>query len=570
MDEPSELSLREIHKYFVRNNYKVTNTQLVKYFRKFLTGNRVEDARKQFKTFVNILATIKNENNEKYLILRKKYYDEVPFDDTNMSLVSSSSMMSLPSSEYSESPVKNVQQLPPPAYRLPPRIGSQHASSSSSTSSLPTSPMHQFPSLPLQHQPLQQQHAPIPISMTTVGLPILEPQTRETYKECVNEFQQVMSDFMGTSNKVDVASRKNSFEQIIEEQAPSLPPRKKIDHRSLSRECSVENQPTSPSFEKDENKENVQSSIAPDNEENKSVSVREAMLKFNKFAAEEEAKVPSPISKLVKNKSEKIDETGSSESLTSHPKAKEWMISAARANYQELAKLGHEFPCLVRLQDPNTTALHWASKHGNLNCVKLIAGTFKCDPNIQTNGGYTSLHIAMQFGRNDVFEILCNVYKADRDILDWSGKKPLDYQKQLTSISALTFNKISKSRKKFSEKDQSNSFLRIGSLRIGNLLGNAKQSHHHHNNLIQRISMPQQPSTLTHKNTHFGSVDNLPEIMGPPKNNSVKKRKQKRDDYSFQTQSMPTTPNLENRHKSTDLDGSDSDTAYGFHDNWGA
>jgi len=41
MDEPSELSLREIHKYFVKNNYKVTNTQLVKYFRKFLTGSRV-------------------------------------------------------------------------------------------------------------------------------------------------------------------------------------------------------------------------------------------------------------------------------------------------------------------------------------------------------------------------------------------------------------------------------------------------------------------------------------------------------------------------------------------------
>lgn len=38
MDEPSELSLREIHAYFLRNNYKVTNTQLVKHFRKYLTG----------------------------------------------------------------------------------------------------------------------------------------------------------------------------------------------------------------------------------------------------------------------------------------------------------------------------------------------------------------------------------------------------------------------------------------------------------------------------------------------------------------------------------------------------
>lgn len=30
--------------------------------------------------------------------------------------------------------------------------------------------------------------------------------------------------------------------------------------------------------------------------------------------------------------------------------------------------------------------------------------------------------------------------EADRDVLDWSGKKPLDYQKQLTSVSASTFN----------------------------------------------------------------------------------------------------------------------------------
>lgn len=30
--------------------------------------------------------------------------------------------------------------------------------------------------------------------------------------------------------------------------------------------------------------------------------------------------------------------------------------------------------------------------------------------------------------------------EADRDIFDWSGKKPLDYQKQLTSISASTFS----------------------------------------------------------------------------------------------------------------------------------
>ncbi|KAL7047843.1 hypothetical protein ACKWTF_003120 [Chironomus riparius] len=176
----------------------------------------------------------------------------------------------------------------------------------------------------------------------------------------------------------------------------------------------------------------------------------------------------------------------------------------------------------------------------------------------------------MQCGRNDIFELLCNVYKADRDILDWSGKKPLDYQKQLTSISALSFSKI-KSRKKVSEKD---SFLRIGSLRIGNLLGHTK-GHHNNHNFIQRSSM-QPPSSLdikVHKN--YGSVDNvsLPHSieMGPPKH-SVKKRKQKREHNEHtmnQSQSMPTTPNLESRHK-RGSDESDSDSAYGFNDNWAA
>lgn len=40
----------------------------------------------------------------------------------------------------------------------------------------------------------------------------------------------------------------------------------------------------------------------------------------------------------------------SNESLITHPKAKEWLVSAARANYQELAKLSGEFPELAKMQ----------------------------------------------------------------------------------------------------------------------------------------------------------------------------------------------------------------------------
>lgn len=63
--------------------------------------------------------------------------------------------------------------------------------------------------------------------------------------------------------------------------------------------------------------------------------------------------------------------------------------------------------------------------------------------------------------------------------------------------------------------------------------------------------------------------------MGPPKSMAVKKRKQKRDyvDHHSQnhSQSMPTTPNLENRASHAaqvdDPEGSDSD--YGFSNRWG-
>lgn len=265
------------------------------------------------------MATIKTENNEKFLILRRKYYDEVPSEDmatSNMGSTSSTSLMSLPT-DISDSPIRRA----PPVYRAPPQVDNFSYFPPPVMSSQPSVPLPQviqMPVMPANSAHSLQQH--VPPSMTTIGLPILEPQTKEQYKECVNEFHHVMTNFMesrGGGNgieKVDVASRKNSFEQIIEEQAsqsPSLPPRKnRIDQRSISRENSIEPQQ---SFDnnREENKENNQNIMTPqtaaDTEENK-LSVKEAMLKFNRFASEEEAEklIPSPLSKPVKSKTEKV------------------------------------------------------------------------------------------------------------------------------------------------------------------------------------------------------------------------------------------------------------------------
>ncbi|XP_046828528.1 uncharacterized protein LOC124428484 isoform X6 [Vespa crabro] len=108
MATPSELSLDEIRKYLLENGGTARNHDVVKYFKKFLTDpeTRVE-ARNRFKEYVNTLATIKNEEGEKYLVLKKKYRQ------TSLDLTCSEQVNSAEGSP--NSPLRE-----PPPYRSPP------------------------------------------------------------------------------------------------------------------------------------------------------------------------------------------------------------------------------------------------------------------------------------------------------------------------------------------------------------------------------------------------------------------------------------------------------------------
>ncbi|KAG8297795.1 hypothetical protein J6590_026952 [Homalodisca vitripennis] len=54
--------------------------------------------------------------------------------------------------------------------------------------------------------------------------------------------------------------------------------------------------------------------------------------------------------------------------------------------------------------------------------------------------GYTALHLAMQYGHEDIFNLLKDVYGANPAIRDWSGRKPRQYlTNKDTSVSADTF-----------------------------------------------------------------------------------------------------------------------------------
>nr|XP_041631182.1 ankyrin repeat domain-containing protein SOWAHC isoform X2 [Drosophila kikkawai] len=443
MELPKELSVAEIRNYMLANDCKVTNHALVKHFKKFLTHPQTQnEARKRFKTYVTLLSTIKNENNQKFLILRKKYVNECPSDEVAERAVAAASSAPEPSSPGGASLNFDSPMRQPPPYKNPPMV---------------TSPPVSAPA-----------PAPPPPVPAATGVTV-NKEHQESYKDCVNEFTAAITridprrlERQESTKAVEPepipqqATRSNSIDE-------ALANKENIPRFSFSSGASTDSSSNEKPELADETKPEGGGGGTGEAAENP-MSVKEATRKFNRMASEEEAKIISPPAKKKPEK-QLIEEKDSPEVTLSHPKAKEWIVSMAKANYQELAKMASEFPELVKLQCPATyTALHWAAKHGNEDVVKLIAGTYKADVNARTNGGYTPLHLATQFGRDNIFELLWNVYKANRDIMDYSGNKPLDYSRQRPSVSASTCSKIKARKKHAIEKDLG--FLRIGSLNV--------------------------------------------------------------------------------------------------------
>ncbi|XP_047367911.1 ankyrin repeat domain-containing protein SOWAHC isoform X5 [Vespa velutina] len=485
MATPSELSLDEIRKYLLENGGTARNHDVVKYFKKFLTDpeTRVE-ARNRFKEYVNTLATIKNEEGEKYLVLKKKYRQ------TSLDLTCSEQVNLAEGSP--NSPLRE-----PPPYRSPP------------------------------------------------AAPLSPSSNNHNNQEvnCENEPRRNFDSDLETT-------KKNNFNEVGSSSAssPPVPPRRK-----------------------------GQDKVRMDNKEN---------VDRNKTGTDG----------VVKGADE---EDSASVAWQLDGKSREWLVKAAQGDYHELAKLAAEEPRLTGLKDPTSvyTALHWAAKHGDENIVKMIAGTYRDyikDVNVTTNGGYTPLHIAMQFDHENVFNLLVQVYGANQEIRDYSGKKARQYLvSQEAAVSQDTFRKI-KARKKHAEKDLG--FLRIGSLNVrvkrtteafSQFLGVATSSSNSNNN-----------NEKIHKS--WGSADNVQKldqkVMPPPKYAPVKKRRSRRtQDFSRgqqqQAASQPNTPVLQGkatnrqnqignrRPTSTSSvnsaiptnqqnNDSDSDTACGFDSAW--
>ncbi|KAI8115612.1 Ankyrin repeat domain-containing protein SOWAHB [Lucilia cuprina] len=292
MEGPKELSLSEIRKYMLDNGCKVTNHALVKHFKRFLTHPETQnEARKEFKTYVNILATIKNENNQKYLILRKKYLNECPSEDVvqravsqagdSDSVPSSPGGVSLTSDAVASSPYRQ-----PPPYKPPPEVSS----------------------------PLTK------VSQTPVATGVaVHTENVENYRDCVNEFTTAMS-------RIDP---KRLERQSSENEPPTPTPQGEDNKRKELEEKANREKSVSRANSVDEsggNKENIprfsfssgssatstdgsgEKSSGPDVDTENPISVKEATRKFNRMASEEEAKIISPPSKKKPEKQQQLQQ----------------------------------------------------------------------------------------------------------------------------------------------------------------------------------------------------------------------------------------------------------------------
>ncbi|XP_032666378.1 ankyrin repeat domain-containing protein SOWAHB isoform X2 [Odontomachus brunneus] len=549
MASPSELSLEEIRNYLLENGGTARNHDLVKHFKRFLTDpeTRVE-ARNRFKEYVNTLATIKNEEGEKYLVLKKKYR-QVSLGDLS----------------------------------LPQQVGSPP---SITTPDLPVSPLREPP--PYRPPP------PAPLSPTVNNSQVSLEEDRTTTISEHGEIRRNDNSEYGATDNSELGTPVSS---------PPVPPRRKSqDKLKLENKENIEK--NMKGFSEAVIKEDEATVTNPGSAEQ--LSVRERMQRFNRMASETDlpSRPSGGTTTPTKKRTEKGADEDDSASVASQldGKSREWLVRAAQGDYQALAKLATEEPRLTRLkaQDPTSgyTALHWGAKHGDENIVKLIAGTYKDyikSVNETTNGGYTPLHIAMQFDHENIFNLLVQVYGANQDVRDHSGKKARQYLvSQEAAVSQDTFRKI-KARKKHAEKD-------LGFLRIGSLNVRVKRTTEAFSQFLGVATSSSSSNTAGSNNEKihksWGSADNVQldqKMMPPPKYAPIKKRRSRRaQDFGpsrgQQAASQPTTPLLQGkvnrpnnqavqrRPTSTtsvnsvvsnvQQNDSDSDTACGFDSAW--
>ncbi|GAB1597464.1 ankyrin repeat domain-containing protein SOWAHB-like isoform X1 [Argonauta hians] len=368
-----ELNLESVLNFMLEAGGKCTNKELITDFKTLLDDpvNRAKN-REKFKEFVNTLSYVKDDKNgNKYLILKKQYRSKKSHggNKTPNSEPVTKDVTSPMSSENRENDF-NTEVLSP--------------------KDLSMMVAHESKEIDCNTPRKTQRAKSEPPSMQQ--LPNIEI--------AIEEPQLIKDESIPKSQSENDLQQSNSMKSLAE------------DSTTPSTSSVV-----STASEKDMIDNALPSGIR---------SVKDQARHLNKLQSE------SDLLKLSSRKSDKKfdknkdgtddDDMGSSFTfVTLSPEQKEWMIQAAKCDYQELSKLLSKNPLLAK----EKTALHWAAKHGKPDVIKLLCG--KAGVNVDQRTGYTPLHLASIQCHDDVIELLIQTYKANPNLRDHCGKKPKQY-----------------------------------------------------------------------------------------------------------------------------------------------
>ncbi|KAM9849757.1 ankyrin repeat domain-containing protein SOWAHA [Aulostomus maculatus] len=123
-----------------------------------------------------------------------------------------------------------------------------------------------------------------------------------------------------------------------------------------------------------------------------------------------------------------------SDSVPLEPLAHEWLVKCAAGLWGQIYALLLQDTRLAQRKDfmSGFTALHWAAKDGNSEMIRKLVGISRkrgtyVNINCKAHGGYTPLHIAAIHGHTEVMLLLVQGYGANVNERDNDGKKAFQY-----------------------------------------------------------------------------------------------------------------------------------------------
>ncbi|VDD82395.1 unnamed protein product [Mesocestoides corti] len=104
-----------------------------------------------------------------------------------------------------------------------------------------------------------------------------------------------------------------------------------------------------------------------------------------------------------------------------------WRTAVIKGDFAEISKLLSAHPELANWRDYITgTALHFAAQINDMGMVRLLAGNYHANVEIQ-NHGQTPLHMAALGASEDVAFLLMSQFNAKATARDYSGRLPVSY-----------------------------------------------------------------------------------------------------------------------------------------------